>query len=520
MKDWLPSGWVRDALLTLLYVVIFYALFQTAQVFWYLPAGLRFAALLLSPYRRWPWLLGAEFILIAYLLLVSHGVSAIPAALINPLLAAAGPLLLRRMRWSVELMSAARMSQLLAALGLAAVGATLGNLLYPFSEAQFLSPVRLILQLVLGDYIGILVLVPIFLALRNGLNESILRCWRVDVPLVLLPILLVYSWLATQSSESQVVFLSALLCFVPSIYFGLRSGWRGAALSLSAASVTVAISSAWTGRHELAVETQGFLAVAGSINLLLGAASDALHISLRNLAASHAHLVEVAAKSERLAIDLREAARRNLDTSEQVRRWITAELHDDVGQNIAALQIRVRLLERKAGPQIGELATDMAATLTRMHSTVSGLMSALRPAEIDDFGLEQTLREGAIRTLLESAGIAYEVRIDDENDALNSLPDNVRTALYRIVQETATNTARHAGASHLSVQLRLRIRENSGWVLLALEDDGHGFDATHRFAGIGLQGIRDRVLALGGQLRLRSDDLGTRLQVRLLFALE
>ncbi len=149
-----------------------------------------------------------------------------------------------------------------------------------------------------------------------------------------------------------------------------------------------------------------------------------------------------------------------------------------------------------------------------MRKSVSGLMSDLRPAGLDDFGLAHALREGAIRTLLESGGILYDLRIDDDGDRLARLGDDAQTALYRIVQEFATNTVRHAHAQRLCVRLRARGGTHDTRVLLALADDGRGFDTDQRAAGIGIVGIRDRVLALGGRLRLRSGLGGTLLWVR------
>ncbi len=518
------SEWIWDALLACGYATAFYAVFQTAHVFWYLPAGLRFATLVLSPYRRWPWIIAAEMLL--YLLkmypsfVAEHGVYAVAVLAANPLTAVIGPLWLRQTRGFTPTESFASMARLLGAMALAAVCATLGNSLYPFSESAQLSPLRLMLQLVLGDYIGMLTLAPVLMILIGAQPDAAMRRrLRFDVPIVLLPVLLAYFALVARATESQVFFFSALLCCVPSIYFAVRNGWRGAALALSAASVAIAYSGWLDGKPDLTVEAQGFLAVAGSATLLLGAVRDALRDSQHELLERNTSLLAANERQDRLTSELRDAARRNLDTAEQTRRWITSELHDEIGQNLAALQTRVRLLERKAGAEGAELAGDIATTLTRMRQAVSGLMSSLRPAGLDDFGLVHALREGAIRSLVESNGMAFDLRIDDDAQLLPRLDDNVQTALYRIVQEFATNTTRHAGATRLCVRLRTRSGLDGGTrVLLVLGDDGRGFNTEDRMPGIGLIGIHDRVLTLGGRLRLRSGAFGTQLRVRTKFA--
>ena len=516
MTKTLPA-WIRDALLACAGAVAFYALVRTEHVFWYLPAGARFATLLLLPYRSWLWFLASVELLFIHeaswagsvATFEIYGLALFTAGCI-------GPWLLRRNEWSAQPMTFAAMAQLVAAMALSSVATALVNpYAYTFTAAAQMSLLRLRLQMVLGDYIGILVLVPFALMiLRARPDAATLRRWRFDVPVVLLPTLLLYAVLDAEAAESQVFFFSALLAFVPSIYFAVRSGWRGAALALTGISVVVAWSEFLTGNADLTVEAQGVLAVAGSATLLLGAARDALIDNQRELLERNAGLLAANERQDRLAGELRDAARRNLDMAEELRRGITSELHDEIGQNLAALQTRVRLLERLAGAEGSELASDIATTLMRMRQTVSGLMSSLRPAGLDDFGLAIALHEGAIRGTLEAAGLVYDLHIDAADDCLDHLDSNAQTALYRIVQEFATNTIRHAHATRLSVRLRARGAANGIRILLAIADDGRGFDLSQRAAGIGLLGIRDRVLAMGGRLRLRSGTSGTRLCMR------
>ncbi|MEO5560332.1 MAG: MASE1 domain-containing protein [Dokdonella sp.] len=511
--------WLRDAMFAVGYATIFHVAFQTAHLFWYLPAGVRFAALLFSPYRRWPWLIATESLLYVAILytpfVTAHGVRWIAVLVSNPLLAATGVWWLRSSGWSGHPSSSASMARLLASFALAAVGALLGNLLFPFGEATRLSTALLFLQITLGDYVGILAMVPlVVMAMRNPPDADTLRRWRIDIPCVLLPMLALYAALVAHTTETQTFFLSAMLGFVPCLYFTVRSGWRGAAIAVSVATVTVAWRAAMTGNADPSVEAQGLLAVAGSTCLLLGATQDALLSSHRELDRRNARLLAAKEHRDRLTADLRDAARRNLDLSEHTRRWITSELHDEIGQSLTALQTRVRLLERKSGAQGGDLAAEIDATLAHMRRTVSGLMSSLRPAGLDDFGLTHSLHQGAIRELIESNGIFYDLSVVDAGGSLDRLDDNVQVALYRIVQEAATNAVRHAHASRLCVRLRIRGDVLRNRLLLAIADDGNGFDVTRHVDGIGLQGIRDRVLSFGGRLRLRSGISGTCLQVR------
>ena len=102
---------------------------------------------------------------------------------------------------------------------------------------------------------------------------------------------------------------------------------------------------------------------------------------------------------------------------------------------------------------------------------------------------------------------ALDVRVEGDQ---RPLPPAVELSAYRIMQEALSNTLRHADAGAFKVRLRTR----RGMVALLVCDDGHGLPAEPRRNGLGLQGIHDRVLSLGGRLRLRSDARGTRLLVR------
>lgn len=514
----LPA-WLIDLPWSLGYAMVFYAAFQTAHLFWYLPAGVRFGALLISPYRRWPWLIAVEAALFSVILydrfIAVHGALAIATLVSNPALAAVGPWWLRKTTWRARPASTGFMVRLLCALALAALGGLLGNLFYPFGEAAHASAASMALQIVLGDYIGMLSLVPlIVMAAWLRPAADLRRRWRVDVPGVLVPALAVYLLLATHFTDMQSFFMASMLAFVPSLYFAVRSGWRGAAIAIATATMAVTWTGVMAGDATVALQAQGLLAIAGSVCLLLGASQDALHASALALSARNAQLAR--ARSRQLQLDdaLRQAARRNLDLSEQVRRWITAELHDEIGQNLTAMQTRLRLLERKAKLPGNELFGELSAILLRMRQSVSGLLSSLRPIGLDELGLGFTLRDGAIRRLVESAGLQYDLAIEDPRGTLETLDDDTRTTLYRIVQEAATNTVRHARATCLRVRLRIA----GDHLLLVIADDGRGFEPAPAKAGIGLQGIGDRVLALGGRLRVRSGRFGTRLSARIRFA--
>jgi PAS domain S-box-containing protein len=220
---------------------------------------------------------------------------------------------------------------------------------------------------------------------------------------------------------------------------------------------------------------------------------------------------EVVEKSERL----QQLSKQVVTVQEEERRRLSRELHDEMGQVMVALRLRVKLVSESlpaelAAPQsaLEEISDLIAET---MHS-MRRLAHDLRPPALDVLGLDELMR------LLADGFAAHaplEVAVDV--DQVPKLPDHQTISLYRIVQEALTNTVRHGEAGRAQVTLRCQ----NGEIYLQIEDDGRGFEAPAVFKpeysnGIGLRGIWERVEMLGGRMEIISQPgQGTRLEVRL-----
>lgn len=406
---------------------------------------------------------------------------------------------------------------LLAAMLLSALSSALVNVAWPFPDTSgvtgAMSPSggSLFLQLLLGDYLGMLIVVPLAAMLAPP-NRSALS-WYGDLSVVMLFMLVVAGWLLVRAEGYQTYLFVTGLCLIPVTYLAFRAGWRGAAIGLSTTSILV-MGSGWIhGQPHASVESQLLIATTGSTVLILGVAIEALRRSQDELQRRNSALAESNMRLDDIAAELRNTAHRNLTLSEDLRRWITAELHDELGQSLTVLQVRIKLAEQAArSPGSLSPLRDIVASMRR---SVSGLLENLRPAGLDEFGLESALREGVLRETIESAGLSYHLRIDGDPDLLKQADNDSQTALYRIVQEAATNTLRHARASEFKAILRVRSVHDQLHVVLACIDDGIGMDGTPKPGGIGLQGISDRVLSFGGRMRIQSSRTGTRLAVSL-----
>jgi len=199
--------------------------------------------------------------------------------------------------------------------------------------------------------------------------------------------------------------------------------------------------------------------------------------------------------SQRVAWD---ALRRVVQAQELERRRLARELHDETGQALTSILLGLKPLEEALAehPARASLA-DLREQVVTALQDVRRLAVELRPALLDDYGLVPAL-ERLAESFAEQAGIRVAF-----HSALGELrlPDEVETALYRVVQESLTNIAKHADARTVSVSL---VRRESA-VAAVIEDDGAGFDPRQvRDEGIGLLGMRERLALLDGRLEIES----------------
>ena len=202
---------------------------------------------------------------------------------------------------------------------------------------------------------------------------------------------------------------------------------------------------------------------------------------------------------------------------EQERQRIAADLHDGLGQSLCLLARSLRQLASRAGNAAGCAIDDQLSQIT--HS-VDGMLAELRrtamnlrPSMLDDLGLLATL-SWFLRDVESSCpGLQVQRRIQlVESD----VPDGLKTAIFRIVQEAFTNALKHAQAGRLDVTLRKRYDR----LQLRVHDDGKGFELPAAMGvreagcGFGLRSMRARAEGSGGQFQIKSTPgQGTQVQV-------
>ncbi|NII10413.1 MASE1 domain-containing protein [Oleiagrimonas sp. C23AA] len=514
--------YLQGPLLAALYFLAWLALWPTTMPMWVLPAGLRFGLLLLTPMRLWPWLIAGEWGASALAEGITHAprmawqafmAGDVPDVLIVALCLS----VLRRLGLQASLRSPEAVARLLASALVTCTAVTLGGATIVKAMHPTLNLPRIANALggdLLGEYLGVLLLAPVLIMLvRERPHRDTLTRLLLDGLLVLLPSMLVL--LTLMQNTDPLPQFARILSLSPVLYFAFRHGWRGASLSMLVINGSMMLFADIMQRQPPPAEAHLFLAVAGTATLMLGAAIDALRRSSSRLAIQNARLEGANRRLDLLARQLSEAARRNLRLEEDQRRYMAAELHDELGQNLTAIQTRVKLAQnRLQDAGLADVATSINDILGHMRQAVRRLLDNLRPTVLDEFGLARALEEGPIADLLRSAGITYHFELHGD---IRGLDEDTRTTIYRVAQEAATNAVRHAMAQTLSLRVRVGERHGTMLVLLDIRDDGVGLPetSTPRRGGRGLQSMRDRVTALSGIFRIRTVERGTRLHILL-----
>jgi PAS domain S-box-containing protein len=243
----------------------------------------------------------------------------------------------------------------------------------------------------------------------------------------------------------------------------------------------------------------------GSVSTVMEGDQPIHTIILRDVTGRH----QVQEKLTRSHAQLRQLSAALQTIREEERTHIARELHDDLGQLLAALRMDLALLQQQETGAAGmRLIRGMEQNLLTAITSLRRIATNLRPRALDEGGLFFAL-QGLRDDFVERYGIACTLYADEAELVLD---DTASTAIFRIVQEALTNIARHANASNVTITL-YRI---NGEVLLTVRDDGRGIAAAdmEKAQSLCLVGMRERVWAMDGDITISSDEPpGTRIDI-------
>ena len=198
----------------------------------------------------------------------------------------------------------------------------------------------------------------------------------------------------------------------------------------------------------------------------------------------------------RLEAERQRATHSALDAQERERARVARDLHDEVNQSLTGLLLRLGAISPRVPDELRAEIEETREVAAQAMRELLALARQLRPTALDDLGLTAAL-DGLISERGAHSGIAAEFKVSGE---LCELSEETQLVVYRVAQEAISNAIQHSHAANIEVSLG-----RAGTQLeLVVSDDGHGFDWPRARAGLGLAGMRERALLVGGQLEIDS----------------
>jgi signal transduction histidine kinase len=209
-------------------------------------------------------------------------------------------------------------------------------------------------------------------------------------------------------------------------------------------------------------------------------------------------------KSRRLQLELRELSHQLLKAQEDERMKISRELHDVIAQTLTGINVNLDILKKQSSADNKQLQQKIRKTQLLVEKSVDivhRFACELRPTVLDDLGLIPALKSFLKSTKAES-GLHLSLGVSAE---IEKSGNQIRTALYRVVQEAITNVSRHANATHASIQIQCRSKK----IFMTISDNGRGMEledllGTKLTTRLGLLGMRERIEMVGGKFSMES----------------
>ena len=188
---------------------------------------------------------------------------------------------------------------------------------------------------------------------------------------------------------------------------------------------------------------------------------------------------------------------------EEERKNLARELHDEFGQCLTAINTDASVISKVADkkyPELKESALAISQLSRHLIEMVSGLLQQLRPGILDELGLSPALLDLVDTWKSRHKNICCEIKVSGIQEHLSEANS---VAIYRLVQESLTNVARHAEASKVEIDVYSLTQLGKEGLQVIVKDNGKGFVNQHT-SGFGLPGMRERVEGLGGAFTIKS----------------
>lgn len=472
----------------------------------FLPVGLRLAVLLIMPIRHW-WVVLLSEVCIAISIINSMVFNPIDFLLIlAPFISYA---LIRPLQsWWKQLET--YWQQLLALLGFVVLNGLLqAAAIFLLSKPLALS-ITIIYSCTVATITGGIILAPFFYLLHDYLNRKVwvpLSPTLIHKEVTLRPSAFLWMMLffcigliAELSFKQQMASLLLIVVLLPNIFMAYRYGWQGGVLAAVMNSILLTLAKKVMGSFTTYEEMQLFLITQAIVGLGLGIAISRQHLLSEKLKRVNTELAYELNSKQNLTRQL-------VHVEEDIRKSVARELHDEIGQNITAIQIQATLANRIANEdQTKNIANAINDLAFQIHSATRQLLTQLRPHILDELGLESALKQLANEMKFAERHVDFQLNIGFDTELLDEVTS---VTLYRIVQELLNNATKHSDANEVHLTLL------PGAIFsMEYRDNGIGLPNHWRTKGTGLKGLEERVTALGGNITIDGTK-GTRIVVTL-----
>jgi two-component system, NarL family, sensor histidine kinase FusK len=507
--------WLRHGAVALAYALGYVLLRQVSWSHWALFAGYRLSVLMFVPYRYWPALVVGELGPMAYVSFscletfgwVWSSIMLIPPiALAMPVVKACrdrlgmipahGPV-----RMGVVLMCTLAVSGIwtlanVAALSAAKIPSNVPPINYGVETARW----------VIGNYLGILTLVPLVLMVWEGrakrgaswratIEHALRTRLAIESAVFVVPALALLVWIGLDASEEGSRQVARMLMFLPVVWLALRHGWDGAAVGGTVASIAVVLTMPELNDTST-LQAEVFVAFAATSMLLFGSRIAQLH-QQKGQGAEHED--------------------KSLDLARRIQAQCEAQLRQTslgIEQASEAVHATDELLfERQLRPTADSRELRRRATAAREQ--LFQLADGLHPVALRERGLVAALRHGGIARTLNSRRIGYWC---NTRGGINQMSDTLQLAIHRLVCEGVSYLCATRSIGDLTVHLRSGRYAGRRWAVIRIDalfstDSDlrvRGSFLLHRLAasGLGLDVIRDRAALHEGKVRVHATEHG------------
>ncbi|WP_426576511.1 MASE1 domain-containing sensor histidine kinase [Xenorhabdus stockiae] len=303
----------------------------------------------------------------------------------------------------------------------------------------------------------------------------------------------------------------SILVFIPNVFMAYRYGWQGGVFSALLGSLIVTSARHFSGSFSELQELEIFLTTQALLGIGLGIAIS----RQQQLAGNLIHQQRLTENLNRYRTQLEQelAARKILmqkivHIEENIRKNIARELHDEIGQNITAIQIQSTLVKRTTNSPLTIKAADQIKSIAQqIHHSTRQLLRELRPPVLDEMSFEQAIRHLVNEFAFEERNISCQFNYQLPQEPQDS---TIILTLYRFIQELLNNINKHSGANIIIITLK----QKGNFIKLRISDNGVGITEGKKNAGFGLKGIEERIQIIGGNWLLKSQK-GTHIVINL-----